>query len=218
MCPNHQISEQLLIQYFCEGLMMMDRNMIDVAGGGALMDKMSARMRHLISNMVSNMQQFATRGAVTNRVMNEVSAIDNLRLENQLTELTSLVRQLAVGQHQQIPPVKICGICTSVEHPTYMCPTLQETESNNAEIVGAIGGNQYGRQPYQTRQFDGRSSTDRVRVKGNMQSQDLDLRQTCRLRITIIISSWDRDIQCHYSNNSNNKCRHKTTRHPWRNE
>ncbi|RDY05615.1 hypothetical protein CR513_10534, partial [Mucuna pruriens] len=24
--------------------------------------------------------------------------------------------------------VKVCGICTSVEHPTDMCPTLQETE------------------------------------------------------------------------------------------
>ncbi|RDX94150.1 hypothetical protein CR513_23495, partial [Mucuna pruriens] len=30
-CPYHQISEQLLIQYFYEGLMMMDRSMIDVA-------------------------------------------------------------------------------------------------------------------------------------------------------------------------------------------
>ncbi|RDY05521.1 hypothetical protein CR513_10635, partial [Mucuna pruriens] len=36
----------------------------------------------------------------------------------------SLVRQLAISQHQQIPPVKICGICTFVEHPIDMCPTL----------------------------------------------------------------------------------------------
>ncbi|RDX87813.1 hypothetical protein CR513_30675, partial [Mucuna pruriens] len=52
--------------------------MIDAASRGALMDKTLAATRHLISNM----------------------AIDNLRLENQLTELTSLVRQLAIGQHQ----------------------------------------------------------------------------------------------------------------------
>ncbi|RDY11559.1 hypothetical protein CR513_03750, partial [Mucuna pruriens] len=64
--------------------------------------------------------------------------MDNLRLENQLTELTSLVRQLAIGQHQPIAAVKACGICTSVEHPTDMCPTLQETEPDHPESVGAI--------------------------------------------------------------------------------
>ncbi|RDY10776.1 hypothetical protein CR513_04645, partial [Mucuna pruriens] len=46
--------------------------MIDAASGGALMDKTPATTR----------------------------VVDNLRLENQLTELTSLVRQLVVGQHQ----------------------------------------------------------------------------------------------------------------------
>ncbi|RDX93738.1 hypothetical protein CR513_23961, partial [Mucuna pruriens] len=58
--------------------------------------------------------------------------IDNLRLENQLTELTSLVRQLAIGQHQS---------------------NAQETESDNAEIVGAITGYQYGRQSYPSRRY-----------------------------------------------------------------
>ncbi|RDY14599.1 hypothetical protein CR513_00318, partial [Mucuna pruriens] len=50
---------------------------------------------------------------------------------------------------------KFCGNYTSVEHFIDMCPTLQETESDNVELVGAIGGNLYGRQPYQTWQFDG---------------------------------------------------------------
>ncbi|RDY12051.1 hypothetical protein CR513_03202, partial [Mucuna pruriens] len=88
-------------------------------------------------------------------MVNEIGTIDNPRLENQLTELTSLVRQLAIGQHQPIGAVKACGICTSVEHPTDMCPTLQETESDHSESVGAIGGYQYGKQPYATRLFEG---------------------------------------------------------------
>ncbi|RDX71508.1 hypothetical protein CR513_49136, partial [Mucuna pruriens] len=78
--------------------------MIDVASGGALMDKTPVAARHLISNMTSNTQQFGTRGA--------------------LIELTSLVRQLAVRQHQPSAQVKFCGICTFVEHPTNMCPKL----------------------------------------------------------------------------------------------
>ncbi|RDX61411.1 hypothetical protein CR513_60366, partial [Mucuna pruriens] len=70
--------------------------MIDVASGGALMDKTPVAARHLILNMASNTQQFGIRGAITNKAVNEVSSVDNLRMENQLIELTSLVRQLAV--------------------------------------------------------------------------------------------------------------------------
>ncbi|RDY14408.1 hypothetical protein CR513_00512, partial [Mucuna pruriens] len=50
--------------------------------------------------------------------------------------------------------VKVCGICTSVEHRTDMCPTLQEIESDQPKNVGAIGGFQYGKQSYQNRPFD----------------------------------------------------------------
>ncbi|RDX98273.1 hypothetical protein CR513_18817, partial [Mucuna pruriens] len=118
----------------------MDQNMIDVASGGALMDKTPTAARHLISNMAG--------GADTSKAVNEVSAFNNLRLENQLTKLTSLVRQLAVEQHQQVAQ-HVCGICTSVEHPTDMCPTLQEDESKNIESLGLLGGiHQFGRQPY----------------------------------------------------------------------
>ncbi|RDX64479.1 hypothetical protein CR513_56959, partial [Mucuna pruriens] len=55
-CPHNQISEQLLIQYFYEGLTMMDRSMIDATSEGALMDNTPAATRHLISNMESNTQ------------------------------------------------------------------------------------------------------------------------------------------------------------------
>ncbi|KAF1888185.1 hypothetical protein Lal_00008098 [Lupinus albus] len=37
-CPHHEISEQLLLQYFYEGLNNMDRSIIDAASGGALGD------------------------------------------------------------------------------------------------------------------------------------------------------------------------------------
>ncbi|RDY07601.1 hypothetical protein CR513_08255, partial [Mucuna pruriens] len=137
-CPHHQISKQLLIQYFYEGLSMMDRSMIDAASGGALMDKTPVAARHLIANLAR---------PNPSRMVNEISAASNQKLENQLTKLTSLVRQLAVSQHQPAMAAKICGICTFVEHPTDMCPTLQEH-------VGAVGGFQYGKQKYPTRPFD----------------------------------------------------------------
>ncbi|RDY00809.1 hypothetical protein CR513_15963, partial [Mucuna pruriens] len=53
-CPHHQINKQLLIQYFYEGMTMMNQSMIDAISGGALMDKTPVAARHLISNMVCN--------------------------------------------------------------------------------------------------------------------------------------------------------------------
>ncbi|RDX79481.1 hypothetical protein CR513_40095, partial [Mucuna pruriens] len=98
-CPHHQINEQLLIQYFYEGLSMMDISMINAASGGALMDKTPPAARHLISNMASNTHQFGIRGMSQSRMVNGISVASNQRLKNQLTELTSLVRQLVVGIH-----------------------------------------------------------------------------------------------------------------------
>ncbi|RDY13734.1 hypothetical protein CR513_01289, partial [Mucuna pruriens] len=107
--------EQLLIQYFYERLMLMDRSMIDVASSGAVMDKTLVAAKNLISNMANN----SVRGPATFKVVNEVVAIDNQRLENKITKLTSLVRQL---------------------------PTLQEIEPNSAEVPTMMDGQQY-RQP-----------------------------------------------------------------------
>ncbi|RDY00303.1 hypothetical protein CR513_16537, partial [Mucuna pruriens] len=125
-CLHHQISEQLLLQYFYEGLLMMDQNMVNAASGGALMDKTLVAARHLISNMA--------RGANTSRVVTEVGTINNFLLENQLTKLTSLVRKLVVEQHQQAAQ-RVCGICTTVEHPIDMFPTLQKDELENTNVM-----------------------------------------------------------------------------------
>ncbi|RDY01171.1 hypothetical protein CR513_15541, partial [Mucuna pruriens] len=141
----------------------MDRSMIDATSGGALMDKTPTTARHLISNMASNTQQFGIRGPSQPRMVNEIDVASNQRLENQLAKLTSLVRQLVVGQHQPTMAAKVCGICTSMEHPTNMCPTLQETESDQTENVGAIGGFQYGKQPTESGAI--RSSTIRVHTE-----------------------------------------------------
>ncbi|XP_062176246.1 uncharacterized protein LOC133881340 [Alnus glutinosa] len=113
-CPHHQISEQLLIQYFYEGLLPIDRNMIDAASGGALVDKTPEAARNLIANMAANSQQFSTRLDLQPRPINEVNISS---LEQQIASLNSLVRQMAVGNMQT---VKACGICSIVGHPTNM--------------------------------------------------------------------------------------------------
>jgi hypothetical protein len=118
-CPHHQIPDQLLIQYFYEGLMPTDRSIINAASGGALVDKTPEAARQLISNMATNSKQFGTRGDFINKRVNEVS-ISNL--ENKVNDLTSLVRSLACGNVQQ---VKVCCICSLQRHTSDICPIMQ---------------------------------------------------------------------------------------------
>ncbi|XP_020209331.2 uncharacterized protein LOC109794285 [Cajanus cajan] len=142
-CPQHQISEQLLIQYFYEGLLPMDRSMIDAASGGALMDKTPAAAKDLIANMAANTQQFGATRGTSSRSVNEVqlSSTEHQRLENRLDELTSLVRGLAMMKQA---PAKLCGICACPSHPTDACPQLQE---DNPEEVAAVNNFPNSSQP-----------------------------------------------------------------------
>ena len=71
-------------------------------------------------------QQFITikNSIILTTGVHEIQASSsNKALETRIDELTSLVRKLAVGKTQS---ERLCGICTSPEHPTNTCPTLQE--------------------------------------------------------------------------------------------
>ncbi|KAH9768680.1 hypothetical protein KPL71_011691 [Citrus sinensis] len=133
-CPQHQISDQVLIQYFYEGLSLMDRSMIDAASGGVLVNKTPTQARELISNMAANAQQFGSRQDPTSRKVNEVNISS---VEQGLDKLTSLVEKFVVGNVQQ---VKTCGICYNMGYSTDMCPTLQEEPVEQANAVGGFPG------------------------------------------------------------------------------
>ena len=133
-CPHHQISEQLLLQYFYEGLNSMERSMIDAASGGALGDMTPAEARQLIEKMASNSQQFSARSdAIVIRGVHDVAAESSTdrKLESKLDALVTLVTQLAVNQ-KSASVARVCGICTSNDHHTDSCPSLQQPVGHNA--------------------------------------------------------------------------------------
>ena len=120
--------------------------MIDAASGGVLVDKTPEAARNLIANMAPNSKQFSTRLDPPSKHVSEVNISS---LEQQIVSVTSLIRQMVVGNMQM---VKACGICSVVGHPTDMCPTLQEEP---IEQVNATGG--FPRQLQ--RKYDPNSST-----------------------------------------------------------
>lgn len=91
--PRQHISEKLLIQYFYEGLLPTDKNILDASSRGALVEKTLATAKTLIENMLLISQQFTTRNNyVVLKEVNEISVLhSNKALESRLAELTSLV-------------------------------------------------------------------------------------------------------------------------------
>ncbi|XP_045822018.1 uncharacterized protein LOC123914902 [Trifolium pratense] len=69
----------------------MDRNILDAASGGALVDKTPAAAKALIENMSLNSQQFTTRDNFVQSV-NQMQVSSNKALETRLDDLTTLVK------------------------------------------------------------------------------------------------------------------------------
>nr|XP_028954196.1 uncharacterized protein LOC103418439 [Malus domestica] len=109
-CPNHQISEHLLIQYFYERLYGTDRVMLDAASGGAFMDKTPTNAKALLKNIAGNTRQFGGRDELPFKKVNEVI--------------------VALKQ--------VCGVCSMMGHVTDMCPSLMD--QGGLEQANALGG------------------------------------------------------------------------------
>ncbi|XP_027157243.1 uncharacterized protein LOC113758674 [Coffea eugenioides] len=141
-CPQHQISEQLLIQYFYEGLQSTDRSIIDAASGGALANKTPKEAWEFIETMAENSQQFGFRESNPTRRVNEV---ETSSIQQQLSELTSIVRKLAM---RDTPREKVCEICTSMDHCTDTCPMLQEDGMEQVNMAGGMPAPRKSYDPY----------------------------------------------------------------------
>ncbi|KAK4394162.1 hypothetical protein Sango_1887000, partial [Sesamum angolense] len=113
----------------------MDRKLIDAARRSTVQQD-SNRSTKSDFIMASNTKQFGTRYDDPPRKTNEVSIAT---FDDRLNELTSLVKKLAVERTQH---VKACGICTSPQHVTDMCPTLQEGPTETADAIGGFSGQQ----------------------------------------------------------------------------
>ncbi|CAN6723512.1 unnamed protein product [Malus baccata var. baccata] len=140
-CPQHQMKEELLLQYFYEGLLPIERQMLDASAGGALVDKTPTAAKTLISNRALNAQQYEGVGQRSNprqHQVNEVSAITEL--QNQMANLTTLLSQVVEGP--KVQNMAVCGVCSMQGHLTDKCPQL--IENGGWETLNAVGfSNQY---------------------------------------------------------------------------
>ncbi|KAL5159015.1 hypothetical protein HKD37_15G043381 [Glycine soja] len=137
----------------------LERSMIDAASGGALGDMTPVEARNLIEKMASNSRQFSARNdAIVIRGVHDVatdssSSAENKKLEGKLDALVNLVTQLAINQKSASSPItvaRVCGLCSSADHHTDLCPSLQQSGVN--EQPEAYVANIYNRPPQQQNQ------------------------------------------------------------------
>ncbi|RDX96862.1 hypothetical protein CR513_20432, partial [Mucuna pruriens] len=83
-----------------------------------------------------NTQQFGIRESVASKVVNEVIATNNQRLQNKITELTSLVRQLAIGQHHSSPPVIMA--MNNIQFQENVSATIQDLQTQISLLATVI--------------------------------------------------------------------------------
>ncbi|CAN6576780.1 unnamed protein product [Malus baccata var. baccata] len=57
-CPQYQMKEELMLQYFYKGLLPIKRQMLDASAGGALVYKTPMAAKTLIANRALNAQQY----------------------------------------------------------------------------------------------------------------------------------------------------------------
>ncbi|KAM0978580.1 hypothetical protein ACFX2C_014532 [Malus domestica] len=130
------MKEELLLQYFYEGLLPIERQMLDDSAGGALVDKTPMAAKTIIANRALNAQQYEGVGQRDNprqQQVNKVSAISEL--QNQMANLTTLLSQVVEKPNEQ--SVAACGMCSMNGHLMDKCPQL--IENGGWESANAVG-------------------------------------------------------------------------------
>ncbi|CAN6707353.1 unnamed protein product [Malus baccata var. baccata] len=129
-CPQHQMKEELLLQYFYEGLLPLERQMLDATAGGALVDKTPMAAKVLIANRALNAQQYegvGQRGPPRHQVHEVSSTSEGMKIQG---------------------PV-VCGVCSIQGHVSEKCPQLIENGGwESANAIGFQGQNQSRHDPY----------------------------------------------------------------------
>ncbi|KAM1747951.1 hypothetical protein ACFX12_008998 [Malus domestica] len=126
-CPQHQMKEELLLQYFYEGLLPLERQILDASAGGALVDKTPMAAKVLIANRALNAQQYEGVG--------------------QRGPPRHQVHEMAEGMKMQGPV--ICGVCSIQGHVSKKCPQLIENGGwESANAIGFQSQNQSRHDPY----------------------------------------------------------------------
>ncbi|XP_025685565.1 uncharacterized protein [Arachis hypogaea] len=125
-CPNHMIDTQVLLSYVCQGMRPQDKTLLDASSNGSLSKYRTAEEAWQLITDLAESTQHARRRTNHPKTVNEVSSSsETAALAKSLGEMTSLLKQLQLGQQrpqlqhqpppppqqqsQQLVPQRVCG-------------------------------------------------------------------------------------------------------------
>ncbi|CAN6560290.1 unnamed protein product [Malus baccata var. baccata] len=136
-CPQHQMQEELLLQYFYEELLPIERQMLDASAGGALVDKTPTAAKTLIANRALNAQQYegvGQRGTPRQHQVNEGQENQTTALQSQAKRVDHLEKQIG-----QIAEFEVETIQEGGERERHFGDILEnENEKVNIPLLDAI--------------------------------------------------------------------------------
>ncbi|XP_024200306.1 uncharacterized protein LOC112203593 [Rosa chinensis] len=138
-CPQHIVKDENLLTCFYEGLLPLERQMIDATSGDSSVDKSPAEGKALIANCALNTQQVEDIGSSTRARVNGIRT--NSLLEDKIDKLTSLVSQALTTKGQALA----CRVCSMQGHVTNQCPQL--IENGGWESANSVGFQQGQNRP-----------------------------------------------------------------------
>ncbi|XP_026419405.1 uncharacterized protein LOC113315327 [Papaver somniferum] len=156
-CPHHNISPTLIIQYFYQGLLLEQRNLIDAAGGGSLTEKTISQATSLIESMSSNEKQFYTRHDSNVRRVSEIGESPNTEhrlntIEKAIHRITSVVappyeeeaevNALFPNQRQSYANKQVAALMPTFGQHNAFQPQQQNQSSGLEEMMKAMMQNQ----------------------------------------------------------------------------
>ncbi|CAM8910865.1 unnamed protein product [Rhodiola kirilowii] len=128
-CPNHGIPQRMLLEYFMDGMILMERRMLDASAQGSILDMYPEEIWELIEKVAEG-----------TRYLEETykpAPVSNINVHSELQELKDMVAKLVTQQPQRNQQVE-CKVNKSTYNSVNNDNAVFQERTEDVNIVGYI--------------------------------------------------------------------------------
>ncbi|CAM8959528.1 unnamed protein product [Rhodiola kirilowii] len=165
-CCNLELPEKVIVEYMLDGLRRLERKLLEASAGGNLMNLTPARVKQKIISVAESerFQDESTKEDEYTRTKNVSTVEPSISaMAAEMKEMRELMKHVVQRQPVQVNP---CEFCTSTDHKTDECPTLQTDIQGDVNAVGNYQN--YGNQAGPVKQY-GAAAPNQGTWKNNYQ-------------------------------------------------
>ncbi|CAM8934116.1 unnamed protein product [Rhodiola kirilowii] len=176
-CCNLELPEKVIVKYMLDGLRRLERKLLEASAGGNLMNLTPARVKQKIISVAESerFQDESTKEDEYTRTKNVSTVEPSISaMAAEMKEMRELMKHVVRRQPVQVNP---CEFCTSTDHKTDECPTIQTDIQSDVNAVGNYQN--YGNQAGPVKQY-GAAAPNQGTWKNNYQQNQT---QPARLNV-----------------------------------